>query len=213
MDAAYRTETGHVRERNEDAVLARPERGLYAVADGLGGHPAGDVASLAAVRSLDASGLEESSSGEDVVAAVHAAHRAVVSEVEEDPSRRGLGTTVVVALVRGGRATVVHVGDSRAYALTSGGDLQTVTRDHSTSGYLTQALGLDGDVVPDTAVLNCPAGSRLLLCTDGLTNMVPDEGIAQLLAAGSAEEACDALVKAALDAGGIDNVSVVVLAF
>ena len=147
MDVAYRTEVGHVRSRNEDALLARPERGLLAVADGLGGHPAGDVASLTALTSVDGSGLS------------------------------------------------------------------AVTEDHGMHGYLTQALGLDRDVRPDVAEVDCPPGSRLLLCTDGLTNMVGDDALAELLGRGTVQEAVDGLVEAALDAGGVDNVTVVVVAF
>ena len=213
MEVAYRTEVGHVRQRNEDALLARPERGLLAVADGLGGHPAGDVASLTAIRALDGSGLTGESSDGELLDAIRAAHDAVVSAGEEDDSRLGLGTTLVVALVREGAVTVAHVGDSRAYVLPASGELEPVTRDHSVHGYLTQALGLDRAVMPDTAQVPAPRGTRLLLCSDGLTNMVEAEAIGELLAHGSAQDACDALVKAALDAGGIDNVTVIVLAF
>jgi protein phosphatase len=213
MEVAYRTEVGHVRQRNEDALLARPERGLLAVADGLGGHPAGDVASMAAIRSLDESGLTGESSDDEMLDAIGAAHDAVVSAGNEDESRLGLGTTVVVALLREEAVTVAHVGDSRAYVMAPSGELEPVTRDHSLQGYLTQALGLDRAVAPDTAQVSTPPGTRLLLCTDGLTNMVEPEAIGELLARGSAQEACEGLVKAALDAGGIDNVTVIVVVF
>jgi len=212
VQIAYRSEIGHVRTRNEDAVLARAERGVVAVADGLGGHPAGDVASLTAVRALDEAALSGSSSVAELVAATHAAHRAVLAAAES-PDRRGMGTTLVLAAVDDASARVVHVGDSRAYLLGIDGDLQRLTRDHGMHGYLTQALGLDRDVEPDAVEADCPPGSRLLLCTDGLTNMVDDERVAGLLGEGDAQEACDALVAAALDAGGVDNVSVVVVAF
>jgi PPM family protein phosphatase len=213
MEVAYRTEVGHVRQRNEDALLARPERGLLAVADGLGGHPAGDVASMAAIRSLDEGGLTGESSEDELLDAIRAAHDAVVSAGNEDESRLGLGTTVVVGLVRDAAVTVAHVGDSRAYVIGPSGQLEPVTRDHSVQGYLTQALGLDREVAADLVLVPTPPGTRLLLCTDGLTNMVEDAVIGELLAQGSAQDACDALVKAALDAGGIDNVTVVVVAF
>ena len=212
MDVAYRTEVGHVRTRNEDAVLARPERGLLAVADGLGGHPAGDVASLTAVRALDVSDVGSGADGDHLVAAARAAHEAVLAAAADHPERHGMGTTLVLAVVDGQSAQVVHVGDSRAYLLRDD-VLHPLTQDHGLHGYLTQALGLDRDVVPDAVTADCPAGSRLLLCTDGLTNMVDDSDIRTLLSGGSAEEACDALVTAALDAGGVDNVSVVVAAF
>lgn len=213
MKVAYRTEVGHVRQRNEDAVLARPERGVLAVADGLGGHPAGDVASLTAVRSLDATPLSADSTEQDLRDAVDAAHRAVLTAAEEEPGRIGMGTTVVVAAVGPDRASVVHVGDSRAYLLEPSGRLEAVTRDHGMHGYLTQALGLDRDLEPDAAEVTCGPGSRLLLCTDGLTNMVDDAELAGLLGRGDAQAACDALVEAALDHGGVDNVTVVVVEF
>jgi PPM family protein phosphatase len=213
MDVAYRTEVGHVRSRNEDALLARPERGLLAVADGLGGHPAGDVASLTALTSVDGSDLSAESSADDLRRAAAAAHQAVLDAAREEPGRTGMGTTIVVATVRDTSALVLHVGDSRAYQLGAEGGLAALTEDHGMHGYLTQALGLDREVHPDVAKVDCPPGSRLLLCTDGLTNMVADEDLATLLGRGSAQEAVDGLVEAALEAGGIDNVTVIVVAF
>ncbi len=212
MQVAYRTEVGHVRTRNEDAVLARPERGLLAVADGMGGHPAGDLASLTAVRALDAAALTPESGPDDLREAARAAHRAVQAEGQE-PDRYGMGTTLVLAVIGGTSARVLHVGDSRAYLLDPDRRLAAVTRDHGMHGYLTQALGLDRDIEPDVAEVDCPPGSRLLLCTDGLTNMVEDREIAQLLGTGDEHRACDALVDAALEHGGVDNVTVVVVAF
>jgi protein phosphatase len=213
MDVAYRTEVGHVRSRNEDALLARPERGVLAVADGLGGHPAGDVASLTALTSVDASALSADSSEDELRTAAADAHQAVLDAAAAEPGRTGMGTTLVLAAVSDHSALVLHVGDSRAYQLDADGGLSAVTEDHGMHGYLTQALGLDRDVAPDVARVECPPGSRLLLCTDGLTNMVDDAGVAELLGRGSAQEACDALVEAALDAGGVDNVTVVVVEF
>lgn len=213
MHVAYRTEVGHVRQRNEDALLARPERGMVAVADGLGGHPAGDVASMTAISSLDEAALTGESSEQDLRTATQAAHEAVLAAADEEPGRAGMGTTVVVAVIDGASARVLHVGDSRAYLLDPEGRLRALTQDHGVNGYLSQALGLDRAVEPDVTEVGCPPGSRLLLCTDGLTNMVDDPSIAQLLGRGDAQQACDGLVEAALDNGGIDNVTVVVVAF
>lgn len=212
MEIAYRTEVGHVRSRNEDALLARPERGLLAVADGLGGHPAGDVASMVAITSLDEAPLTAQSSEQDLRSAVAAAHQAVLAAAEE-PGRAGMGTTLVLAVVGEGSARIVHVGDSRAYLLHPDGPVEALTRDHGMHGYLTQALGLDRDVEPDVTEVETPDGSRLLLCTDGLTNMVDDDALADLLGRGDAQQACDALVETALANGGIDNVTVVVVRF
>lgn len=212
MEVAYRTEVGHVRSRNEDALLARPERGVLAVADGLGGHAAGDVASMVAITSLDEAPLSAQSSEEDLRSAVAAAHEAVLAAARE-PGRAGMGTTIVLAVVGEGSARILHVGDSRAYLLHPDGPVEALTRDHGMHGYLTQALGLDRDVEPDVTEVGTPKGSRLLLCTDGLTNMVDDDALAELLGRGDAQQACDVLVETALANGGIDNVTVVVVRF
>jgi len=124
-----------------------------------------------------------------------------------------MGTTLVLAVVSDASARVLHVGDSRAYLLDPDGAARPLTRDHGMHGYLTQALGLDREIEPDVAEVDCPAGARLLLCTDGLTNMVDDAGIAELLGRGGVQEACDSLIDAALAAGGVDNVTVVVAGF
>lgn len=213
MQVAYRTEVGHVRQRNEDALLARPERGVLAVADGLGGHPAGDIASLTAISSLDRAPLSGTSSESDLRAVTQAAHEAVLAAADEEPGRVGMGTTLVLAVLGEQTVRVLHVGDSRAYLLEPPEELRAVTQDHQVNGYLTQALGLDHAVEPVVVDVGCPPGSRLLLCTDGLTNMVDDRAIGDLLGRGDAQAACDGLVEAALDNGGIDNVTVIVVAF
>lgn len=217
---AARTEVGHVRSRNEDALLVAGEDGVLAVCDGLGGHPAGDVASAAAVESLRGSAPKVAASAEDLVAALHAAHDAVLAAAAEDRERTDMATTVVIATVGDGAARVAHVGDSRAYLLdaatdtgTDGGRLHQVTRDHGMGGYITQALGLDRSIDPDVTEVATPPGSRLLLCSDGLSNMLDAASIGSLLGAGDAQAACDALVDAALERGGIDNITVVVATF
>lgn len=213
MQVAARTEVGHVRARNEDAFLVGGEERVLAVFDGLGGHPAGDVASAAAAESVRASGAKAAVSADDLVAALHTAHEAVLTAAAEDPARTGMATTAVVATVGDGSVRLAHVGDSRAYLLDADGHLAQVTQDHGMGGYITQALGLDRGVEPDLVELGTPAGSRLLLCTDGLSNMVDGPDIGALLGTGDAQGACDALVQAALDSGGIDNVTVVVAVF
>lgn len=210
VQVAARTEVGHVRVRNEDSLLVVREHGVLAVCDGLGGHPAGDVASEVAAESLRASAADAARSAEGLLAAVHEAHDAVVAAAAEHPERTGMATTVVVATLGDGSARVAHVGDSRAYLLDTHGTLTQVTRDHGMGGYITQALGLDRGVEPDVVELSTPPGSRLLICSDGLSNMLDSEAIATLLGSGDAEKACDGLVGEALDRGGIDNVTVVV---
>jgi PPM family protein phosphatase len=214
MQVASRTEVGHVRRRNEDSLLVDESTSVLAVADGLGGHPCGDLASQTAVASLRdavAGGPPEGAdTGEWLTSALLVAHRAVLAEAGDDPDRDGMATTVVLAAVAEDEVTIAHVGDSRAYLLADGA-LQPLTRDHGMGGYITQALGLDRVVAPDVLHLNLAPGDRLLLCTDGLTNMVDDNGIAQLLGQGDVRQATDGLVETALANGGVDNVTVIVV--
>lgn len=220
LEAAAATDPGHVRSRNEDAHLHDPERRLLAVADGLGGHVGGDVASRTALREIDevltAERLRGGDPSELLPEALRAANHRVRARVDEEPSLRGMGTTVVLAHLdaTGGGLTVAHVGDSRAYTL-SGGRLRRLTEDHVHRGLLgrtlIQAVGTQPHVEPDLVRVSPEAGDRLLLCTDGLTDMLTEEQIAELLARGGDDAtACGALVDAALDQGGVDNVTVVV---
>lgn len=225
---AARTDVGRVRSHNEDAVLADPP--LFVVADGLGGHEAGEVASQLAVETLrdhaprrpDANALAR---------AVRAANREVIRAAREGIGRAGMGTTITAALVQGTHVTIAQVGDSRAYLLRSG-TLTRITQDHSMvadmirSGQLTEAesrvhpnrsvitraLGTDPNMVADTFEVDGTPGDRLLLCSDGLTGMLVDERIGQLLGAHKdpATVARD-LIDAANDEGGQDNISVIVV--
>lgn len=208
----YGTDVGLLRSGNEDALLVLPEADVLGVADGLGGHAAGEVASALAVAELrealtGLAGAEADAVPGALAEALQRAH-ARVAESGQERERRGMGTTAVVLHLRPGRAWVAHVGDSRAYLL-SGGRLAQLTRDHERLGSLTQALGL-GVVRPDVAELETGPGNRLLLCTDGLTNTTDEDDIAELLATGTPQEATDALVLVALQNGGLDNVTVVV---
>lgn len=224
------TDAGHARSHNEDALIARPP--LFAVADGLGGHKAGEVASEIAVETLarlapttpDATALAD---------AVTAANAAIVAAVAEGRGRQGMGTTLTAAVVRGTHAVVAQVGDSRAYLLANG-HLSRVTRDHSLVGdmvragtlteeqarnhpqrsVITRALGSRPDVEADTYDISASPGDRLLLCSDGLHGMIVDSEIEEvLLGATDAEDAVRSLVDAALDAGGLDNVTAIVVEF
>lgn len=218
MQVAARSEVGHVRRRNEDSFLVDEAARVFVVADGLGGHPSGDVASQAAVadlrRRLAADPADEADLADDagqwLADALGAAHDAVVAAAEGDPDRTGMATTAVAVAVGDGEGWVAHVGDSRAY-LRSGGSLRPLTKDHGMGGFITQALGLDRGVVPEVGHFDLAAGDRLLVCSDGLTNMVDEAGLGRLLGQGEPGAACDALVEAALAAGGIDNVTVVVV--
>jgi PPM family protein phosphatase len=216
------TETGRVRRRNEDGLLVDVDRHLLVVADGMGGHPAGDVASQLAIDAvndgLDPAALDDGSRRPEALReAVTRAHEAIIRAAEDDPSRAGMGTTLVVAHVdEGGElVTLAHVGDSRAYLLRDG-ELRPLTYDHASHGgfghrRLTQALGASPRVDPEVSEVPVRPGDRLLLCTDGLTDELREEEIVQLAEPPRApDEAVQALVEAALEAGGDDNITVVV---
>lgn len=226
--SASLTHVGRVRSVNEDSVLATED--LWVVCDGLGGHDGGEHASRVAAETVVE--LAVPAEGADsLVTAIRAAHERVVE--------RGLelgipimGTTVVAASrqVDRGEVTVAWVGDSRAYLLEDG-DLRPVTVDHNEAaellrrGYLTpeearlspaqawltRSLGGGHTEAPEVDTVTLPARGRLLLCSDGLTAELDDSRIRNLLGRGTPEEACRALVEAAVDAGGSDNVTVVVV--
>ena len=225
------TDQGRVRARNEDALLQRPERGLFAVADGMGGHAGGDVASRIAVDVLDehllAAGPEPGP--DEIGAAIRAAHEAILRAARAESELEGMGTTLT-ALVAGARGCLIgHVGDSRAYCLRNGA-LEQLTRDqtwvqdqvdsgaltpeqarrHPFSAMITCALGI-GDVDLDVQILHprCEPGDLFLLCSDGLTARLDDGALADLLVGRDAlDDAARALVDAANEAGGPDNITV-----
>lgn len=223
---AARTHTGHVRERNEDALHVGDR--FWLVLDGLGGHEGGAIASALATASITAlARLSPGSAG--LTAAITSAHHIVV----EFGARVGLpamGTTVVAALQEQDEVTVAWVGDSRAYLLTEAG-LRQLTHDHNEAGellaqgliseeqaashpgqyHLTRALGSGLDQPPEPETVTVPAQGRLLLCSDGLTGELDNARIQELLARVSAGEAADALLQAALDSGADDNVTLVVV--
>ena len=221
------TDTGRKRRRNEDAYVVQPP--LFAVADGMGGPQAGEVASR-----LAAAALEESSvagRGEEQVAElIQEANRRVYKRSAEDAAVSGMGTTMTVALVEDGRVAIGHVGDSRAYRLREGA-FEQLTEDHSLvaelmrSGKLspeearihpqrsviTRALGTDPDVDVDVYTVEARTGDVFLLCPDGLSSMVADEAIQTTLARhrDDLDAAVKALIKQALKGGGEDNITVV----
>ncbi|MFL5991783.1 MAG: Stp1/IreP family PP2C-type Ser/Thr phosphatase [Rubrobacteraceae bacterium] len=227
------THAGKVRANNEDALLVGEGRDetLFVVADGIGGFEAGEVASRIAVDVL-----KELAPGASFEAAISEANRRILAAGRGDERLSGMGTTVVAVRFAGTRdepvAQVAHVGDSRAYLLR-GGNLRPVTEDHSLvaelvrsgdltrdqaaehpqKNLITRALGADEEVEVDTAVLPVEAGDRFLLCSDGLSDMIPETRIGEILAEapGDPEKPARSLVSAALDAGGADNVTVIVV--
>lgn len=234
------TDVGRRRESNEDDFLLEPGRGVYAVADGMGGHAAGEIASRLAIETLqevlqrnDTSA--EPMSAEDVAewlrGAVVEANRRICDSILLHEERRGMGTTVVALVHSGDDAVVGHVGDSRMYLLRRG-ELVRMTSDHSwvneqvklglmnddtaqrhpMRNIVTRALGSRTDVLVDLTSLQIQPGDVFLLCSDGLNTMLADEQIHALMLAhrGDPEAACRALVEETNRHGGDDNVTVVV---
>jgi protein phosphatase len=244
------TDVGRKRKGNEDNLVANPEQRLFVVADGMGGHAAGEVASKVAVEAIDEFiqltggdqeitwpfGLDETISydGNRLKTAIRFANRRVLEATKEKAEYEGMATTVAAVLVDGSTANLAHVGDSRIY-LYRDGELTQLTNDHSwvneqlQSGIIsleqarthplrnvvTRALGGRADLQVDMGTQAIKSGDLLLVCSDGLTTMVPDEHIARLLhdAQGDTEKAAEALVTEANARGGEDNISVVVLQF
>lgn len=238
------TDVGRVRRNNQDAYGIDAAHGLIVVADGMGGHAAGEVASRLAVDTVVAEVTRGLDSGKIpwegevplhltewqrlLISSIRIANQMIFRSAQENPDQKGMGTTVVAALFHGGRVTVANVGDSRLY-LWRGERLSQWTRDHSfvaeqverglltpaeaataaNQNILTRALGTGAEVDVDTQERKVEGGDVFFLCTDGLTRMVPDADIAAALS-GTADAAglCDRLVKAAVERGGRDNVTV-----
>ena len=227
--AAGLTDTGRKRRRNEDAFVCRAP--LFAVADGMGGAQAGEVASALAAAALRERSDREAGGEGQVVELVREANRRVHQRALDDASASGMGTTMTVALfeLAGGTIAIGHVGDSRAYRIRDG-RLEQLTEDHSLVAELvrrgrlspeeaethpqrsviTRALGTEPDVKVDLFTVEALPGDLFLLCSDGLTTMVPDAELLDLAAGRNDLEAvARALVNAANAAGGEDNVTVV----
>jgi protein phosphatase len=227
------TDVGRVRTLNEDSLLAVP--GLFVVADGMGGHAAGEVASGLAVAEFARLAEQAPVRAEDVTEAVRLANEHILIAGAERGDRHGMGTTLtgvgVVGSERGEELAVFNVGDSRVYQLTDG-QLRQLTVDHSAvqemvdagrltaqaarshprRNVVTRSLGTDPGPAPDVWLVRPAAGDRFLVCSDGLTGELEDADIAALLAGNSdPQAAADQLVHQAVAAGGHDNVTVVVL--
>jgi protein phosphatase len=224
----HATDTGKKRRRNEDDYVVEPP--LFAVADGMGGAQAGELASsLAAGAVRDDSG--DAGSGERHVAElIQEANRRIYKRSSEDATVSGMGTTMTVALVEDGTVSFGHVGDSRAYLIRDGG-LEQLTEDHSLvaelvrSGQLspeeadthpqrsviTRALGSDPDVDVDTFSIDARPGDLFMICSDGLTSMLDDDVILRTVEKHreNLQNAAKALIKAANKSGGEDNITVV----
>jgi PPM family protein phosphatase len=244
------SDVGKKRKGNEDALYVNPEQKLFVVADGMGGHAAGEIASKVAVDAINEFvcltggdeeitwpfGLDENISydGNRLKTAIRHANRKVLEATKEKTEYEGMATTVAAVLVDGDVANIGHVGDSRIYLLTAD-EFTQLTSDHSwvneqiQSGVIspdqarshplrnvvTRALGGRTDLAVDMQTRKMNEGDLLLLCSDGLTTMVPDEEIEQVLrdAKGDVEKGVEALVGAANEHGGEDNITVVLVKF
>lgn len=225
---AARTDVGLVRSRNEDAYLAEPQRGLWAVADGMGGHAFGDLASAAVIDALAA--LPPCAALSDLVESARASLLQVNERLRTEARTRQvpvIGSTVAALLACGQEAACLWAGDSRVY-LFRGGRLQQLTRDHNqiealrargadlaaataSPNMITRAVGAADAIDFDVATLTARDGDMFLLCSDGLSTPVEDGVIAALLAPGDCSQAAQALVDQALANGGRDNITVVVV--
>lgn len=237
MKAVSKTNTGLVRQGNEDAVLTdAPD--LYAIADGMGGYVGGEIASAETIKVLQEekknfAGLTGGALCEALKDAAVKANGHLRQLVCQMPDYEGMGTTLVaVYLAVDGKAYALNIGDSRLY-LRRGAALTQITEDHSyvaqllSNGDITseearrhpqrnvilRAVGADADLEADVFSFDVQAGDRLLLCSDGLSDMATDEEIAAVLMEKDTEKAADALIELALNNGGRDNVSVILLDF
>ena len=233
MKVASITDPGRVRRTNEDNFFADEALGLLIVADGMGGHAGGEVASQLAIATI--SGLmKERQTEEDadglIRNAIEQANTAIRAQAQADPKLHGMGTTLVLAFCRGDAIHLAHLGDSRAY-LIHNGSIQRLTEDHSLvaqmikSGQLTaeeaprfhlrnvvtRSLGNQRLTEPDLSVVEWYAGDFLLLCSDGLTNMVEESELRSLIAGGGAdlEGSCREAIDRANRNGGRDNITAV----
>jgi protein phosphatase len=246
IEAAGLTDVGLVRKHNEDSFFLDTEMGLFIVADGLGGHAAGEVASRIVVKQM-AKFIEQtvkqetetlpnydarlSRNGNRLKGAILSSDRAIMDNIVRHPERDTMGSTVVACLVEGANATIAHVGDSRAYRI--GGDgIGQITRDHSWvaeqiangiitaeeakrhpfRNVITQALGNGNDLAIDVHDMKLDASDAILLCSDGLSGMLQDEDIFSIVKqAPDLQVAVRSLVCRAIENGGEDNVSVIIL--
>jgi len=246
IHAAGKTDVGCVRKHNEDSYLADADMGLFVVADGLGGHAAGEVASQIVVDTVakfvgdtqekDRTWPMEydptlSYDGNRLKVALLLSDRAITEDIRRNPERETMGSTVVAGLVHGSQVTLAHVGDSRAYLLGPEG-IRQVTRDHSwvaeqvANGILTpsearvhpfrnvitQALGNGGDLDIEVQNLELGKTERLLLCSDGLSGMIGDRQIWDIVTqSGDLQGAVESLVLAAREHGGEDNITAILV--
>ncbi len=248
VEAAGSTHVGMKRNHNEDSLLLMPEQTLFIVADGMGGHASGEVASRMAVETVG-DFFRETADDEEItwpykvnrdkhydenrlITGVMLANLRIWETATNDPSKKGMGTTIVAVLFNKEGVYVAHVGDSRVY-LMSNGELRQVTEDHSLlndymkmkeltpaeiqafphKNVIVRALGMKETVKVDTSYLRPSPGDRFLLCSDGLSGMVSDEDMERILreAGDDLDRACSELIAEANANGGADNITAILI--
>ena len=223
----WRTDTGRQRRGNEDSAFARAP--LFVIADGMGGAQAGEVASQIAVEAFHDDLPDHGTPEEKLAEVAQVANRRIFDISRSEHERAGMGTTLTAVYVEDGQLAIAHVGDSRAY-LFRNGELGLLTQDHTLVGELvkrgklteeqaaehpqrsiiTRALGIDAEVEVDTWTYGARAGDVVLLCSDGLTSMITEEQIVAILASEpDLDAAADRLITEANEAGGRDNITVI----
>lgn len=236
FSCAARTDVGVVRSGNEDNYLMLADRGLFVVADGMGGHAAGEVASEMAVQIIardlgSLRGLADGPAGGRMSDSIRSANAAIFRRTHAEPDKRGMGTTVTVLALLPRRFLIGQVGDSRAYLLREG-ELVQLTKDHSYvqeqvdlglltadearvhpySNVITRCVGAGADVMPDLYFGSLLAGDVLLLASDGLTGMLEDDSLLRILSSeGEPDQWVDRMVHEANRRGGLDNITVIVI--
>jgi serine/threonine protein phosphatase PrpC len=234
ITCAARTDVGLIRSGNEDNYAVVADRGIFVVADGMGGHAAGEVASEMAVRIIadelgDTGSLDDVAASERMRHAIRLANTTIFERTLTEHDKRGMGTTATTLVLSGRRYLIGQVGDSRAYLLRDG-ELVQLTKDHSyvqeqvDAGYLspedarthpysnviTRCVGANDDVAPDTYIGFLRPGDLFLLASDGLTGMIDDPQLHQLLQASpEPQQVVDALVAEANRQGGLDNITAI----
>ena len=236
FSCAARTDVGIVRSGNEDNYLMLADRGVFIVADGMGGHAAGEVASEMAVRLISRDlgtvrGLPDEEVAERMRQAIRGANAAIYERTLTEHDKRGMGTTATALVLLPNRFLLGHVGDSRAYRLREG-RFEQLTKDHSYvqeqvdaglltpeqarvhpySNVITRCVGANQDVIPDTYGGDLRAGDIVLLASDGLTGMLEDEHIHKILEApGGPQDWVDAMINDANRRGGLDNITAIIV--
>jgi serine/threonine protein phosphatase PrpC len=237
MKAAWKSDIGKVRENNEDNVLVDPPRGIFLLADGMGGASGGEIASALAVSAAydflrgRVDQADSSSLPKLLAEALASAHAAVYKGALNDPALAGMGTTLEIVVVKEGAACICHLGDSRVY-LMKDGELRQITTDDNLAAYLvheehvppekvppgaqhmlTQAVGSSETLIPELHTVEAHGGDILVICSDGLTGMLADREIAEIVLhrRDDLDKAAADLVREANARGGSDNVSVVLV--